>query len=109
MAQVNSSQVPSETVSGMTMNLIGEMLDQVVSLVFQAVITWALIKILPNLYSSFQKKKKSMFKARSQNSSDAVTGKCPAVLTKAPVSTGPPGLSLPEGLRPPSPVPCPLQ
>merc|ERR1719191_14961 len=95
----------------MAINLMGEMLDQVVSLVFQAIITWALIKILPNMYSSL-KKKQSMFKrikSGSQSGSDAPTGNRPPGLTKTTVSTGPPGLTLPEGSSPPSPVLCPLQ
>jgi pentatricopeptide repeat protein len=109
MAQVISSQVPSEGATGVTMNLLGELLDQVVSLVFQAVITWALIKILPNLYSSFQKKKQSMFKPQSQSGSDAPVA-APAGLSKATALAGPPGLTLPEpGSRTQSPTLCSVQ
>jgi pentatricopeptide repeat protein len=94
MAQVTSSQVPSEGATGLSMSLLGEMLDQVVSLVFQAVITWALVKILPNFFTSFQKKTQSMFKIGSRSGNDA-SATVPAGLTKATAFTGPPGL-MPE-------------
>merc|ERR1719310_548180 len=74
-------------------------LDQVVSLVFQAIITWALAKVLPNFYNSL--KKQSMFKSFT-SSNNTPMGNCPAGLTKAKVPAPPPGLSLPENPGSPS-------
>merc|ERR1719214_377821 len=87
MAQV--SPVLSDADGDWTSIMWG-VLDQVVSLVLQAIITWALVKILPNLYASFTQKKQSKPK------SPALLVKCPPGLHKAKVTAPPPGLSLPE-------------